>query len=37
MASVVCSECGAEVKAIDEDVDKVVAEAIEKWNRRKGN
>ena len=32
MASVACPDCGAEIK-----VKKVVTEAIEKWNRRKGN
>ena len=37
MASVACPDCGAEIKVINEDVNKVVAEAIEKWNRRKGN
>lgn len=36
MASVACPDCGAEIKVIDEDVKKVVTEAIEKWNRRKG-
>ena len=37
MASVACPDCGAEIKVINEDVNKVVSEAIEKWNRRKGN
>ena len=37
MASVACPDCGAEIKVINEDVNKVVTEAIEKWNRRKGN
>lgn len=36
MASVACTDCGAEIKVIDEDVKKVVTEAIEKWNKRKG-